>query len=215
MSSFFYFILAFSSTTLYSLSAHSIDNQAWTIIRKSIPVKSKIFVSQLQHRYSEDENSLYEEQLNLGYHSIKKTNRYALLFTLGTNDFYSSLKEFRLGFEYEKMVRIQVLGSYRIRFRQEIRDFNEFSKLAFRFRIRNQITKKISKKSLWSIRVSNEINIYQNDFINDVVGLSSIRTIIGIKRDFTDFKVEIAYLYDDQLLETTFDRQALQVSLLF
>lgn len=188
--------LIFLGSFAFSEAAVENENQVWSILRYEKNYSQATFGVQLQNRYDNSDGKVFEEQLNLN--GSYKVGAWLINFiaTLGTQDLYDQIREIRYALETERDFLLGSDWNYNLRVRQELRDFKKVTQLAHRFRIRNEIGKEF--QSLWGteISLSSEFNFYLNNYVSDVEGFSSHRTILGGTRAWAGYDIGLAYLND-------------------
>ena len=149
-----------------SFSLASVENksQAWSILRYTYNYSEDFVGGQLQNRYYVDQGEGFEEQLNLFFGSYWKDIEYKLIGTLGTQNAYKKIRGIRLAFEGEKDFKLSSRFVYSLRLRQEVRDFREVDDLAYRFRVRNEMSHSLMGAWFSGLSLSSEVSIYLNDY---------------------------------------------------
>jgi hypothetical protein len=150
----------------------------------------------VQHRYDLGVEYLFEEQLNVIYSRSLWGGQGAVLLTLGTQNGYQKLREWRYALQWQKAMFGTHRSHYSLRFRQEARDFTDFMDWAHRFRLRNHWRYRLRTGSPWFGVVSSEFNIYLNKGGWGEAGFASHRSLLGIQRRSAKASWTILYLHD-------------------
>lgn len=187
---FLFFLLNWNAI----LASTSEEGFLWGIFRYQRPVRNNEFSWQLQLRHDFGERRLVEEQFNFQWNKKTSMGDFGLLLTLGTADQFKIWRERRYALQWENDFYKKGRWDYSLRLRQEFRDFRTEKDLAYRFRLRNEVSYLFYR--VWWLNLSSEFNWYQNSLSTNAPGFASHRSIFGVIHKVPTIEFAIQYIYD-------------------
>lgn len=211
-------LLIASLLTLFTTTslASAADNQSWSSLKFKTKIKDVSLAVQTEVRYSEDNEEVFEEHVKpyIGYKT--DLGEFGAVFSYLADDNFSKELEKRYAFQYGKTLLKNFYIDYSIRYRYEFRDFKVQPRIAHRTRLRNQVKLRSLAFYKWMPFVSSELNFYVNDTKKGPQGFSSHRSILGIGRQFKQFKLSVSYINNYKVKnDSTSTKHALGIGLGF